>query len=77
MALQSQSQKNAAPRPEKLPVLADGPATATSFSDEGMIVVLTLGTTVRAESNRMEASTIHCYVEVADAVRSEEGECGC
>jgi|TARA_B110000240_G_scaffold46839_1_gene53070 hypothetical protein len=63
--------------PEKFPVLTDGPATATSFSDEGMIVALTLGTAARAESNRTEASAAHCNVEVANAVRSEEGECGC
>jgi hypothetical protein len=63
--------------PEKFPVLTDGPATATGFSDEGMIVALTLGTAARAESNRMEASAIHCNVKVADAIRSEEGECGC
>ena len=30
--------------PEKFPVLTDGPATATSFADEGMIVALMLGT---------------------------------
>jgi len=28
--------------PEKFPVLTDGPTTATGFSDEGMIVALTL-----------------------------------
>jgi hypothetical protein len=63
--------------PEKFPVLTDGPATATGFSNEGMIVALTLGTAARAESNRMEASATHCNVEVTDAVRSEEGECSC
>ena len=63
--------------PEKFPVLTDGPTTATGFSDEGMIVALTLGTAARAESNRTEASAAHCNVEVANAVRSEEGECGC
>ena len=63
--------------PEKFLVLTDGPATATGFSDEGMIVALTLGTAARAESNRTEASAVHCNVEVADAIRSEEGEFGC
>ena len=63
--------------PEKFPVLTDGPVTVTSFSGEGMIVALTLGTAARAESNRTEVSAIHCNVKVADAVRSEEGECGC
>jgi hypothetical protein len=62
--------------PEKFPVLTDGPATATGFFDEGMIVALTLGTAARAESNRKEASTAHCNVKVADAVKSEEGKCG-
>ena len=52
------------------------PATATSFSDEGMIVALTLGTAVRAESNRMEASAIYGNVEVAGAFRAEEGKGG-
>jgi hypothetical protein len=36
-----------------------------------------VGTAARAESNRTEASAIHCNVEVADAVRLEEGEFGC
>jgi hypothetical protein len=63
--------------PEKFPVLTDGPATATGFSDERMIVSLTLGTAARAESNMMEVSAIYCNVEVADVVRSEKGECGC
>jgi hypothetical protein len=63
--------------PEKFPVLTDGPVTATSFADKGMIVAPTLSTAARAESNRMEASAVHCNVEVADAVRSEKGECGC
>jgi hypothetical protein len=63
--------------PEKVPVLTDDPVTATGFSNKGMIVALTLGTAARAESNKTEASVIHCNVEVADAVRSEEGECGC
>jgi hypothetical protein len=44
--------------PEKFPVLTDGPATATSFADKGMIVVLTLGTAAKAESNRTEASAV-------------------
>jgi hypothetical protein len=56
---------------EKFPVLTDGPATATSLSDEGMIVALTLSTAARAESNRTEASTVHGNVEVAGAVRAE------
>jgi hypothetical protein len=63
--------------PEKFPVLTDGPATATGFSDIGMIVALTLGTAARAELNRTEASAVHCNVKVADAVRLEEGEFGC
>jgi hypothetical protein len=61
----------------KFPVLTDGPATTTGFSKEGMIVVLTLGAAARAESNRTEASAFHCNVKAADAVRSEEDECGC
>jgi hypothetical protein len=62
--------------PEKFPVLTDGPAITTGFSNEGMIVAHTLGTAARAESNRTEASTVHCNVEVVDAARSEEGKCG-
>jgi hypothetical protein len=57
--------------PEKFAVLTDGPATATSLSDEGMIIALTFITAARAESNRMEASAIHGNVEVADAFRAE------
>ena len=57
--------------PEKFPVLTDGPATATGFSDEGMIVALTLSTAARAESNRMEASAVHGNVEVTGAFRVE------
>jgi hypothetical protein len=63
--------------PEKFPVLTDGPTTATGVSDKGMIVALTLGTAARAESKRTVASAVHCNVEVADAVRSEEGEFSC
>ena len=57
--------------PEKFPVLTDGPATATSLSDEGMIVTLTFSTASRAESNRTEASAVHGNVEVAGASRAE------
>jgi hypothetical protein len=56
--------------PEKFPVLTDGPATATGFSDERMEVALTLGTAVRAESNRTKASAIHGNVEVAGTSRT-------
>ena len=59
MALQSQRQKNSTP------------ATATSFSDKGMIVVLMFSTAARAESNRTEASAVHGNVKVAGAFRAE------
>ena len=58
-------------------VLNDGLATATGFSDERMVVALTLGTAVRNESNRMEASAVYGNVEVAGAFRAaEEGKEG-
>jgi hypothetical protein len=63
--------------PEKFPVLTDGPVTATSLSDEGMIVAFTLSTAARAESNRAEASAVHGNVEVAGAFRAEESKGRC
>ena len=50
--------------------------TATGFSHERMVVVLTLSTAARAESNRAEASAVHCNVKVAGAFRAEEGKGG-
>jgi hypothetical protein len=67
--------------PEKFPVLTDDSATATGFSDEGMIVALTLSTAARAESNRTEASAVHCNVEVdrrrASAAADASESSGC
>ena len=60
--------------PKQFLVLTDGPATATSFSDEGMIVALTLSIAERAKPNRTEASAVHGNIKVADAFRAEEGE---
>jgi hypothetical protein len=57
--------------PEKFPVLTDDPATASSLSDEGMIVALTLSTAARAESHRTGASAVYGNVEVAGAFKAE------
>ena len=55
---------------EEFPVLTDA-ATATSFSNEGMVVVLTFSTAARAESNMTDTSAVHGNVKVAGAFRAE------
>jgi hypothetical protein len=75
--LKEVTKKFLGPPIEKFPVLTDGPATAYSLPDKGMIVALTLSTAARAESNRTEASAVYGNFEVAGAFRAEESEGGC
>jgi hypothetical protein len=60
--------------PKKLAVLADAPATTTSFTNKGVVMTLSFSAAAGAKANRSEAGAFHGYIKVADAVRAEKSK---
>jgi hypothetical protein len=59
--------------PKKFPVLADAPAAAAGFTNEGVVMTLSFGAAAGAEADGSETSAFHRDVEVANAVRAKKG----
>ncbi len=59
--------------PEEFAVLADSPATATSFANKRMEMPFVFSAAARSKSNRAQPSAIHSQIESANAIRTEQG----
>lgn len=62
--------------PKIFAALADRPTTGASFTDEGMVMVLTVVAPARAETDRAETGTVHQEVEEIVAASFENGKSG-
>jgi hypothetical protein len=60
--------------PEEFAVLADSPATASSFPNKQMGMTFLFSTAARSKSKGTQPSTIHGQIKSANAIQTEQGK---
>jgi hypothetical protein len=58
--------------PKEFPILADGPASTSGFTNKRVKMAFSLAAAARAKSNRAQASSVHSEVESADTIGTEQ-----
>ena len=58
--------------PKEFPILADGPASTSGFTNKRVKMAFSLAAAARAKSNRAQASSVHSEVEGAYAIGVEQ-----